>query len=75
MIRPGPPEGSGVQKTRAHATRGDRVCIVLLSGIGDVVHGLPVAVALKRDRPSRKIVWVAQAAPHRSSNITRRWTR
>ena len=63
MIRPGPPEGSAVQKTRAHATRGDRVCIVLLSGIGDVVHGLPVAVALKRDRPSRKIVWVAQAAP------------
>jgi heptosyltransferase I len=43
--------------------RGDRVCIVLLSGIGDVVHGLPVAVALKRDRPCRKIVWVAQPAP------------
>ncbi len=42
---------------------GDRVCIILLSGIGDVVHGLPVALALKRDRPSRKIVWVAQPAP------------
>jgi len=41
----------------------DRVCIVLLSGIGDVVHGLPVAVALKRDRPSRTVVWVAQPAP------------
>ena len=37
--------------------------MVLLSGIGDVVHGLPVAVALKRDRPSRKIVWVAQPIP------------
>jgi heptosyltransferase I len=37
--------------------------MVLLSGIGDVVHGLPVAVALKRDRPSRKIVWVAQSVP------------
>ena len=47
----------------AQAIRGDRVCIVLLSGIGDVVHGLPVAVALKRDRPSRKIVWVAQPVP------------
>jgi heptosyltransferase I len=39
------------------------VCIVLLSGIGDVVHGLPVAMALKRDRPSRQVVWVAQPAP------------
>ncbi len=47
----------------AQNIRGDRVCIVLLSGIGDVVHGLPVAVALKRDRPSRKIVWVAQPVP------------
>lgn len=37
--------------------------MVLLSGIGDVVHGLPVAVALKRDQPSRKIVWVAQPVP------------
>ena len=47
----------------AQPSRWERVCIVLLSGIGDVVHGLPVAVALKRDRPSRKIVWVAQSAP------------
>lgn len=56
---------STTQRMRAapQPTRGDRVCIVLLSGIGDVVHGLPVAVALKRDRPSRKIVWVAQPAP------------
>ncbi len=43
----------------------DSVCIVLLSGIGDVVHGLPVATALKRDRPSRRIVWIAQPAPAR----------
>ena len=47
----------------AEAVTGDRVCIVLLSGIGDVVHGLPVALALKRDRPSRRIVWVAEPAP------------
>ena len=46
----------------AEPTGGGRVCIILLSGIGDVVHGLPVALALKRDRPSRKIVWVAQPA-------------
>ncbi len=63
MIRPGAQESSELQRTAAHATPGDRVCIVLLSGIGDVVHGLPVAVALKRDRPSRKIIWVAEAVP------------
>ena len=56
-------EGPDSRSARDQATRGDRVCIVLLSGIGDVVHGLPVAVALKRDRPSRKIVWVAQPVP------------
>lgn len=41
----------------------DRVCIVLLSGIGDVVHGLAVANALKAQRPDRELVWVAQPAP------------
>lgn len=41
----------------------DRVCLVLLSGIGDVVHGLAVANALRDDRPRRRIVWVAQPAP------------
>ena len=46
-----------------HFAHADRVCIVLLSGIGDVVHGLPIAMALKQDRPSRPIVWVAQPAP------------
>ena len=55
--------GHDSPKPGGQATPSDRVCIVLLSGIGDVVHGLPVAVALKRDRPSRQIVWVAQPAP------------
>lgn len=54
-----PAEGTAA----AHLASADRVCIVLLSGIGDVVHGLPVAIALKRDRPARKVVWVAQPAP------------
>lgn len=57
------PQGHDARKADARDVRSDRVCIVLLSGIGDVVHGLPVAVALKRDRPSRKIVWVAQPVP------------
>lgn len=41
----------------------DRVCIVLLTGLGDVVHGLPVANALKRDQPGRHITWVAEPMP------------
>jgi heptosyltransferase I len=45
---------------------GDRqVCVVLLTGIGDVVHGLPVVNALKRDDPAVRITWVVEppAAP------------
>lgn len=36
------------------------VCVVLLSGLGDVVHGLPVVNALKRDDPTRRITWVVE---------------
>ena len=39
------------------------ICIVLLTGIGDVVHGLPVANALKDADPTRRITWVAEPAP------------
>jgi heptosyltransferase I len=44
---------------------GKRICVVLLSGIGDVVHGLPVVNALKRDDPARQITWIVEskAAP------------
>jgi len=41
----------------------DRICLVLLTGIGDVVHGLPLANALKRDDPSRHITWIAEPVP------------
>ncbi len=40
-----------------------RVCLVLLSGIGDVVHGLPLVNALKRDDPQRRITWVVERSP------------
>lgn len=40
-----------------------RVCFILLSGIGDCVHGLPVVNALKRDAPDRHITWVVQSQP------------
>lgn len=39
------------------------VCIVLLSGIGDVVHGLPLALDLKDLDPDIQVTWVAEAAP------------
>ncbi|MFP4624380.1 MAG: glycosyltransferase family 9 protein [Gemmatimonadota bacterium] len=40
-----------------------RVCIVLLTGLGDVIHGLPVASALKRARPDLRITWVVEPMP------------
>lgn len=39
-----------------------RICMVL-PGVGDVVHGMPVANALKRDAPGRTILWIAEPAP------------
>lgn len=39
------------------------VCIVLLTGLGDVVHGLPLVNALKDDDPARKITWVVEPMP------------
>lgn len=41
----------------------DRICIVMMSAIGDTVHTLPVINALKRDDPRRKITWVLQPVP------------
>ncbi|MDZ7780927.1 MAG: glycosyltransferase family 9 protein [Gemmatimonadota bacterium] len=40
------------------------VCIVMLSAIGDAVHVLPVANALKRAWPETRITWVVQPVPH-----------
>jgi heptosyltransferase I len=39
------------------------VCIVLLSGIGDVVHGLPLALGVKARDPRHHVTWVAEPAP------------
>jgi heptosyltransferase I len=53
-----------------HAVRGwsgpppREICIVMLSAIGDAVHVLPVASALKRSWPDCRITWVIQPAPH-----------
>lgn len=40
------------------------ICIVMLSAIGDAVHVLPVANALKRAWPETRITWVIQPVPH-----------
>ena len=40
------------------------ICIVMLSAIGDAVHVLPVANALKRTWPECRITWIVQPAPH-----------
>jgi heptosyltransferase I len=41
----------------------DRVCIVMMSAVGDAVHVLPVINAIKRQRPSSRITWVLQPGP------------
>jgi heptosyltransferase I len=42
-----------------------RVAIVMLSAIGDAVHVLPVANALRRAVPDMRLTWVIQPVPHR----------
>ncbi len=41
----------------------DRVCIVMMSAVGDAVHVLPVINALKRENPECRITWVLQPGP------------
>jgi heptosyltransferase I len=41
----------------------DRVCIVMMSAVGDAVHVLPVINAIKRRQPSSCISWVLQPGP------------
>jgi heptosyltransferase I len=45
------------------AADAENICIVLLTGLGDVIHGLPIASALKRAAPGRRITWVAEPMP------------
>jgi len=41
----------------------DRICIVMMSAVGDTVHVLPVINALKRVNPEARISWVLQPGP------------
>jgi heptosyltransferase I len=40
-----------------------RVCLVMLSALGDVVHALPVVSAIKRHRPATHLTWILQPGP------------
>jgi heptosyltransferase I len=40
-----------------------RICIVMMSAVGDAVHVLPVINAIKRKSPSAHIAWVLQPGP------------
>ncbi|HEX6694504.1 MAG TPA: hypothetical protein VF035_07415, partial [Longimicrobiales bacterium] len=41
------------------------IAIVMLSALGDAVHVLPVANALKRAWPDTHITWIIQPVPHK----------
>jgi heptosyltransferase I len=41
----------------------DRVCIVMMSAVGDAVHALPVVNAIKRHHPAAHVTWVLQPGP------------
>ena len=41
----------------------DRICIVMMSAVGDAVHVLPVINAIKRHHPAARITWVLQPGP------------
>lgn len=39
------------------------ICVVLLTGLGDVVHGLPLVNAIRDRYPSARITWIVEAMP------------
>ena len=41
----------------------DHLCVVLLSGLGDVVNGLPAVNALRAANPSLRVTWVVEPMP------------
>lgn len=41
----------------------DRVCIVMMSAVGDAVHVMPIIHAIKAQVPASRITWVLQPGP------------
>ncbi len=46
-----------------NGTLPQRICIVMMSAVGDAVHVLPVINAIKRSNPESRITWVLQPGP------------
>ena len=40
----------------------DRILVVRLSAMGDIIHGMPAIAALRRAKPDLKIGWLVEAA-------------
>lgn len=57
-----PPEGLATLLQGAPPTT---ICLVRMSAIGDVVHTVPLAAALKKRWPNARLTWVAQPLPGR----------
>ena len=49
-------------RTSTYGT-GPRICLVMLSALGDVVHALPVVTAIKRHMPAARLTWILQPGP------------
>jgi len=49
--------------TRPETVPLSRICIVMMSAVGDAVHVLPVINAIKRQHPAARITWVLQPGP------------
>jgi lipopolysaccharide heptosyltransferase I len=47
-----------------HAGRRSRIALVKLSSLGDVIHALPVARALRRAQPEAELTWIVEAREH-----------
>ncbi len=41
----------------------DRICIVMMSAVGDAVHVLPLLTSLKRANPKMHVTWILQPGP------------
>ena len=48
---------------KLHDAERPHFCIVLLTGLGDVVNGLPLVNAIRDARPNARITWVAEPVP------------
>jgi heptosyltransferase I len=47
----------------APSSESRHICVVLLTGLGDVVHGLPLVNAIKDAHPHARLTWVAEPMP------------